>query len=204
MWPPLDPESLLELSSTSHPGELLAERTYPLSRPKSIAQPYQIFLHVHPLTISSPKERNVAPALPSSNRAQGETGEAVAELRERRGFPWGFLWVFLHHLVPSSPLHVGPELGRQGWRLRGQTSEVSGYFWNFTGERRERERDARRERVHHLNEDGEEAEVSPRRQRGTAVGVGGRGSKSCRFRLDFRKNKISHHLGRLGNGRHGG
>lgn len=35
--------------STFDLGELWAECTYPLSRPKSISQPYRIFLQTHPL-----------------------------------------------------------------------------------------------------------------------------------------------------------
>ena len=86
------------------------------------------------IRISSPKERNLAPALPGSNRAREEKAGAVPELRESAGFPQGFLC-----LVLSCPVHVCPELGSQGWKLRGQTSEISGYFWNFIEEWRDGE-----------------------------------------------------------------
>lgn len=180
--------SLLELSSTLGLGELLAECVYPLSRPKSISQP-QLDLSSDPsIRICSPKERNVAPALPSSIRASEETAEAVPELWESGGFPQGFLC-----LVLSCPLRVCPKLGRQDWRLQGQTSEVSGYFWNFIEERRDREpragctmgmgassRKMRTEKRH------KSPLCRSEPWRGTAVRR--RGNKRGRFRLDVRKN----------------
>lgn len=63
----------------------------------------------------------------------------------------------LPRAVLSCPVHVCPELGRQGWRLQGQTSEVSGYFWNFIEERRDREPRAggtKGKRVHRLEKQG--------------------------------------------------
>lgn len=115
-------------SHAPHLGELLAECTYPICRPKSVTQLHWTFLQIYPLGLPALKRGTwLLPC--SAQTTHGKTlGEAVLEPQENRGFPQGFFWVVLHHFGCCAVLCMSAPAEKSG--LEAVRSNLKGK-WLF-------------------------------------------------------------------------